>query len=250
MPTTIIILLLLSIVALLIYLIVIQRKSSLSAPQAEQLIANASTQLFNQLESYHYIRDRLNLQKGLPYTRDWSASPDFLKLIAEHCLAHKPQTIVECSSGLSSLVLARCCQMNQQGHLYSLENGAEYAAASQQHIHNYELDEFADIFHAPLTQYSLNNTNYQWYDISQLPDATINMLVIDGPPGFIQKHSRYPALPLLFKKLAKDCVIFMDDAVRDEEKEIIEIWLSEFPNFEHEYISLMRGCSVLRSLSL
>ena len=248
MPLIFIILLLLIISALLIYLILMQKETKLSAAQAEQLINNNSTQLFNQFESYHYIRDRLKLHNGLPYTRDWSASPDFLKLITEHCLQHKPQIIVECSSGLSSLVLARCCQLNQQGHLYSLENGVDYASASEQHIHDYDLDDFAHIIHAPLTPYSLNNTDYQWYDISQLPDASINMLVIDGPPGFIQKHSRYPALPLLFKKLAKDCVIFMDDAARDEEKEIVEMWLGEFSNFEHEYVSLMRGCSVLRSL--
>ncbi len=243
-----IILLLFIIIILLIYLIIIQQKKTINEPLIEEINTRVSTNLFNQLESYHFIRDRLNLQSGLPYTRDWSASPDFLKLITEHCLTNKPQTIVECSSGLSSLVLARCCQINQQGHLYSLENGAEYAVASQQHIHQYNLDEYAHIIHAPLIQYSLNHKNYQWYDISTLPDITIDMLVIDGPPGFIQKHSRYPALPLLFKKLAKDCVIFMDDAVRDEEKEIVEMWLGEFSNFEHEYVSLMRGCSVLKKL--
>ncbi|MES9855801.1 MAG: hypothetical protein ABW166_04240 [Sedimenticola sp.] len=40
------------------------------------------------------------------------------------------------------------------------------------------------------------------------------MLVIDGPSGFIQKHSRYPALPLLFDKLSNNGMVFLDDAAR------------------------------------
>ena len=31
------------------------------------------------------------------------------------------------SSGATSLVLARCCQLNGRGHLYSLEDGAQFA---------------------------------------------------------------------------------------------------------------------------
>jgi len=244
--TSFIILLLLIIIALLVYLVTLQNKNGLAQQHLNKHIETSSLQLFNQLESYHYIRDRLNLRQGLPYTRDWSANPDFLKLIAEHCLQNKPLNILECSSGLSSLILARCCQTNQRGHLLSLENGADYAAASQQHLQQYTLAEQANVIHAPLIKYTLNNKDYQWYDTSQINDEKINMLVIDGPPGFIQKHSRYPALPLLYKKLAKDCVIFMDDAARDEEKEIVEMWLNEFTDLEHEYIKLMRGCSVLR----
>ena len=71
------------------------------------------------------------------------------------------------------------------------------------------------------------------------------MLVIDGPPGFIQKHSRYPALPLLFSQLANNCVIFLDDAGREDEKEIIDLWNNEYQNIRHEYIETERGCSVL-----
>ena len=202
--------------------------------------------LFNQLESYHYLRDRLNLQQGMPYTRDWSAAPDFLKLIVEHCLEHKPRTIVECSSGLTTVMLARCCEMNGGGEVSSLENGAEFATKTRKHLARYRLQTYASVIDAPLQTYTLNATPYEWYAIDELPDHSIEMLVIDGPPGFIQRHSRYPALPLLFNKLADGCVIFMDDAARDDEKAIVAMWQAEFTAVEHRFIHTERGCSLLR----
>jgi hypothetical protein len=74
----------------------------------------------------------------------------------------------------------------------------------------------------------------------------IDLLIIDGPPGFIQKHSRYPALPLLNKQLAKDCVVFLDDAARDDEQEMVRRWLKTYPEFHADYIANERGCYVLK----
>lgn len=195
---------------------------------------------------YHSIQQRLNFDHELPYTNNWSAAADFLELIINHCLQNKPSTILECSSGLTSLVLARCCQLNSQGQVYSLENGKEYVENTSQQLIDFELGQYVEIIHAPLEAKTINNHDFMWYSTNNIPDKSIDMLVIDGPPGFIQKHSRFPALPLLYDQLANDCVIFLDDAARDDEKTIIEMWLNAYPNIEHEYIDTERGCSVLR----
>lgn len=206
--------------------------------------------LFNQLESYHYLRDRLNLREGMPYTTDWSAAPDFLKLIVEHTLEHKPDFIMECSSGLTTVMLARCCELNGRGHVYSLEHGENYAARCLHQLERYALQLHATVFHAPLKTYPIKGHDYRWYETDvitdkAIPDKTIDMLVIDGPPGFIQRHSRYPALPLLYDKLADGCTIFMDDAARPEEKEIVQMWMTAHPELEYRHISNERGCAVL-----
>ena len=141
-------------------------------------------------------------------------------------------------------MLARCCELNENGEVYSLENGAEYAEKTRQHLARYALTQ-ASVIHAPLQKHPLNGIEYDWYEITNLPAKSIDMLVIDGPPGFIQKHSRYPALPLLFDKLADGCVIFMDDAARPDEKAIVEMWQEAYPALEHRYSNTERGCSVL-----
>lgn len=195
--------------------------------------------------SYQTLEKLLGFNKALPVTENWSAAADFLKIITDYCLENKPHTIVECSSGISSLVLSRCCQLNQYGHVYSLENGAEFVAQTQQQIKKFSLSEYCNVIHAPLKDYLLNGENYQWFDRSVYPDHEIDLLVIDGPPGFIQKHSRYPALPLLIEILAEHCVIFLDDAAREDEQEIVRRWLEAYPEFQFEYIENERGCSVL-----
>lgn len=195
---------------------------------------------------YHALCERLDLRRGLAYDRNWSAAPDFLELIVRHVLAVRPATIVECSSGVTTLMLARCCAMNGQGRVYSLENGAEYAARTRAEIARYGLDEHASVIDAPLTAWAIEQRAYQWYTLADLPERTIDMLVIDGPPGFIQRHSRYPALPLLFDRLAEDSVVFMDDAARADEREIVALWQARFPAIAHEFVDTERGCSILR----
>lgn len=198
---------------------------------------------------YSALEKKLSLTKGIPFTPDWSAAADFIQLIVDHALTAKPEIIVECSSGLTTLMIARCCQMNGHGHIYSLENGLEYAEKTRSYFERYGLNEYATVIDAPLDEVMINDNSYQWYNTDELLDLLknqlIDMLMIDGPPGFMQKNSRYPAVPILFNQLADKSKIFLDDAARDDEHKIVELWQSEFPELAHQYIDLERGCSVL-----
>jgi len=185
------------------------------------------------------------MEKDLPVTPDWSAAADFVQLIADHCLMTKPAVIMECSSGLTTVALARCCQINGLGHVYSLEDGKQYVDKTNSLLEEHGLSAFATVLHAPLEKRNIQGAAYEWYGTEKLPEHLINMLVIDGPPGFIQRHSRYPALPVLFDRLADACVVMMDDAGREDEKATVNMWQGEFPSIEHDYIDLERGCSIL-----
>ncbi|MDH3343077.1 MAG: class I SAM-dependent methyltransferase, partial [Gammaproteobacteria bacterium] len=196
------------------------------------------------MNPYSEIQARLGLSQPLPFTPEWSAAPDFIDLIVDHALQTKPEVIVECSSGLTTLVLARCCQINGRGGVISLENGEEYAEKTRQQLETFALDDYAQVLYSPLEKVALDQ-DYDWYSLESLPEVSIDMLVIDGPPGFIQKNSRYPALPLLFEKFSKKCSVFLDDAARDDEKELVAQWQAEFSGIEHEYLEFERGCSVL-----
>lgn len=196
---------------------------------------------------YQSLQDRLGITETLPYTAHWSAAQDFLQLLTDHCLENMPTTIIECSSGLSTLVLARCCQLNKSGHVFSLENGIDFADATRRNLQHFGLASQATVIHAPLKKHTLDKTDFDWYSIDDLPENKIDLLVIDGPPGYIQHHSRYPALPLLHQRLSDQCTVFLDDAERDEEKEIVALWQEQFPFFKHTFIDTERGCSILRS---
>ncbi len=195
--------------------------------------------------SYQFLEKKLGFDKKLPVTEHWSAAADFLALISDYCLDNNPQVIVECSSGTSSLVLSQCCRLNNSGHVYSLENGEEFVMQTVLQLSDFSLAEYCDVIHAPLIDTQQGSECFQWYSLEKLPEVKIDMLVIDGPPGFLQKFSRYPALPLLNDRLAEHCVIFLDDAAREDEQELVQSWLKESPEFRAEYIENERGCYIL-----
>lgn len=197
------------------------------------------------MHSYQTLEERLALEKQLPVSENWTAAPDFLHLVADYCLREKPETIVECSSGASTLVLSRCCQLNEHGRVYSLENGAGFVRDSRSLLDEFGLTEYGRVLHAPLKDYLLKGRKFQWYDLTHFYPQQIDLLIIDGPPGAMQKHSRYPALPLLNSYLARQCLVFLDDAARPDERDIVRCWLEEHEEFESEYVETERGCSVL-----
>jgi len=192
---------------------------------------------------YATLQALLQLENPLPWTEHWSAAEDFLLLVAEHCLEQQPASILECSSGLSTLVLARCCQLNGKGKVTSLENGETFAQATRENLSALRLNDHAQVLYAPLEPQEVNGRHFDWYQPQQMPQQ-IEVLAVDGPPGFLQKHSRYPALPLLRDRLAPGCHIFLDDAGREDEKEITRLWCLENPGLKHRYLDYERGCSV------
>jgi predicted O-methyltransferase YrrM len=191
------------------------------------------------------LQTQLSLNEGIPYTRNWSAAADFLQLIVDYCLQTKPALILECSSGLTTLMLARCCQINGQGRVVSLEDGAEFAANIRRYLDQYGLGQYAMVIHAPLQRVTLDDLEYAWYATDAIPDGIIEMLVIDGPSSFIQKKSRYPALPLLHSKLAQGCRVFLDDAARPDEQDTVALWHEKYPDLALEFIETERGCATL-----
>jgi len=197
------------------------------------------------MHSYQTLEKRLDLEKPLPISENWTAAADFLHLLADYCLREKPENIVECSSGASTLVLSRCCQLNKKGRVYSLENGPEFVQQARSQLDAFGLSDFARVYHAPLKDYLLRERKFQWYDLTHFYPGEIDLLVIDGPPGLLQKHARYPALPLLGSYLARRCLVFLDDAARADERDIVSCWLEEHAEFETEYVDTERGCSVL-----
>ena len=141
------------------------------------------------LKEYEYLKDKLDFRDGIPYTPKWTAEPDFLRIIVDHCLQAEPSSVLECGSGLSTLMLARCCQMNGRGHVVSLEDGEKYSIDTTEYIERYGLTQYASVIHAPLKKISLGSNEYLWYSRKEIPDYPIEMLIVDGPSGYLQKNS-------------------------------------------------------------
>ena len=185
-------------------------------------------------------------QLPLPEIGKWATPPDFLKKLLEITYRNSPELVVETGSGVSTLILAYCLKQIGKGKVITLDHDAKYAAISQDLIAFHGLEEFATVVYAPLIDYEINGEKWLWYDTSHLQfDKPIDLLVVDGPPGYLQKLARYPALPLLYKQLSSDVIVMVDDGARKDEKEMVERWKKDFHDFTQEFLDLEKGAFLL-----
>jgi predicted O-methyltransferase YrrM len=201
--------------------------------------------LFSQIQALGALERRLQLESALPSMRGWAGSPDFLLALAEEIHCNKPTTVLECSSGVSTVVAARCLQQNGKGHVYSLENAPVFAEKTRQLLKRHGLESWATVIDAPLAPMSNSAT---WYALNGLPQTLppIDVLVVDGPPATTAPLARYPALPQLVNRLSPACAIFLDDANREPERKTVEKWVSEYPEFSTTLLPCEKGLAVLR----
>lgn len=141
--------------------------------------------------------------------------------------------------------MARCCQLNGSGHVYSLEHDERFARETRDRLAEHGLEGWATVTHAPLVP--TGESEQPWYDLDRLavPAGRFGMLVVDGPPASIGKLARYPALPQLDRLLMTGARIFLDDARREEEQRALTRWKNEFPNYAQASLDLDKGCAVL-----
>ena len=204
------------------------------------------TLLFRQMEALQGLHVELDLKNSLPPTRGWAASPDFLLELARHVRTAQPLTVLECSSGTSTLVLARCLQLNGTGKVYSLEHDAHFAHQTRMQLRRHGLEDWAVVLDAPLRSHQLEGESWPWYDDSALPAGLpIDLLVIDGPPQATRKLARYPAGPLLFPRLSTGASVFLDDAGRADEQAILQRWQAAFAELQRSARECEKGCAVL-----
>ena len=200
--------------------------------------------LFSRFRTTLYLEKILGLEKPLPPIRGWTGSPDFLLTVTDAVISRKPTTVLECGSGVSTLVIARCLQLNAAGHLYSLEHESKYAQRTVELLKEYELSNWATVVHSPLIAIKGETP---WYDQSVIPPHInqIELLVVDGPPSTIAPLARLPALPRLLPKLADSATVILDDAARKDEIEIVKRWSEYAPDFHSTFFDHEKGCVVL-----
>tara|TARA_R110002073_G_scaffold502_14_gene4258 strand:- start:13748 stop:14512 length:765 start_codon:yes stop_codon:yes gene_type:complete len=225
------------------------RKIHISSYELTDKTADIDTEfksLYGQIQAYIDLKALLGLTQPLPRLRGWAASPDFLIEIAKHALKEKPRCTVECSSGASTIVLARCAQISNTGHVFSLEHDARFAEITKNNLKDCGLADWATVIVAPLER-TKENVVSEWYSNSGYKDLqNIDLLVIDGPPATANELARYPAVPNLIERLVDGSAIYLDDTNRAGEQEIISKWLGDSRLVLQRTIDLEKGAVELR----
>lgn len=156
----------------------------------------------------------------------WSGASEFLRA----CIAHArvaQQPILECGSGLSTLLLGWIAQRNGNA-VWSLEHIPGWRLRVNSALARAGV-QCATVCDSPL----MDHGEYDWYSLpAQLP-ARFGLVICDGPPA-ATRGGRFGMLPLMQSRLAADAVVLLDDAQRVEEQEIARRWsalLDQEPQF-------------------
>ncbi|MDB4353660.1 class I SAM-dependent methyltransferase [bacterium] len=182
-------------------------------------------------------------------TTSWSMSFMSVHSIIEMMDQHKPKFVVEFGSGLSTLCIASWLREQGSGRLLSFDHDLDWASITRRHLLQAKLETYAKVVHAPLSGAPQKTSSTAWYDIppDSLGNEEIDMVIIDGPPAGTRdkRLARLPSLPVLHDHLSSSAVLFLDDANRPGECEVVEYWLEQYPSFSSSTMGGTTGLACL-----
>jgi predicted O-methyltransferase YrrM len=214
----------------------------------EQRVVDAINTGYRQTEALVMLSRCLPLRYPLPRMRSWAVSPDLALSLYEIVRERQPEWIIECGSGVSSIVMGYALREIGRGRLIAFEHLERFVDTGTDLVSRHELSEHVEIVHAPLEPVELGGASWQWYGKnvhSVLEGKKADLLFVDGPPGGTGPLARYPALPVLKAYLSPDVLVVLDDAERSDEREILERWLKEHPEFSSQYLRHEKGTALL-----
>jgi predicted O-methyltransferase YrrM len=186
----------------------------------------------------------VSLQSAAPIFGRWAVEGDFAGMIARE-LERSQRLVVECGSGVTSLVIANQLRQNGSGRLISLEHDAGYAARCTALLQRAGLGDFARVVVAPLRRQQVGEKTVDWYDrnvVEEAVEGEIDVLVVDGPPQ-ISPWARWPALEVLYPRLAQEAVVLMDDG--RTQQTTAHAWVERFPDLDLYWIDTLKGTWLL-----
>jgi predicted O-methyltransferase YrrM len=182
------------------------------------------------------IEKKLNLKYPIVWN-DFAIEHTFAKFLIDQIILQQPVNIVELGSGLSTLLILKIIQkLGYKPNFYSFDSDSHFLNETQKVLISEGV--FSDNIHlvfSPISDLSLSGSSYKWYNTKDFKFGfdKIDLLVIDGPLGALCKNARYPALVILKNYIKNGTLILLDDANRQDEKEIINLWKNEFPEILH-----------------
>jgi len=168
----------------------------------------------------------------LPWSRA-ALAPSAIATILNDIIINQRKVIFEFGGGISTIYIARLLAQRETGKLVTIDHDMDWLRTLQGILETEKISSRVSLVLAPLTdvKYPIDKklSTSQWYAeepiTASLGDERIDLLVVDGPnPTADNLFSRYPAMPVLFGRMASSYMVVLDDAGREGERQIIRVW--------------------------
>lgn len=214
--------------------------------QLASMVERVGANTYRQIEALINVRSELEIEHLLPPMRGWAISPDFAELIVTEFVKVAPRNVLECGTGVSTLIVGMLLRRQKSGQLTSLEHDADYARKWKQQIQQYGLEDYVSIVHAPLRDYRIEGRDWSWYDIGVIATTEhFDFLVVDGPPDERGEKNRFPVLHCLRTQIQQGAIMLLDDASRPAENECLDIWADSMPGLRYRHVPTEKGAAVV-----
>lgn len=219
--------------ALCILVYLLQRWRSHLAPGVTNLASSFQAQLAHQDNRFTALASLAPLLDGsyLPFG-SMALEPQALNELAAVMQFRRCKQVLECGSGLSTLVLGELLRQQGEGHLWSLEEDRDWHDIMQAILIRRGLDAYVSLIYAPRQATTINGLTLDWYASGAVESVEqeagpIDLLLVDGPTS-TTTFARYPALPTFAPLLKPDALVVLDDANREHEQMVLGRWQEEF----------------------
>jgi hypothetical protein len=147
----------------------------------------------------------------------WSGDTMYLEAVWRESL--KARRILECGSGLSTIIMGKVAKATG-AEIWSLEHIPAWKEKVNGILSKLGLPN--RVVDAPIKSYR----EYDWYTLPADLPGDFDLVICDGPPS-ATKGGRYGLVPVCGERIAK-AKILLDDAERPEEQAIMQRWEKEF----------------------
>jgi hypothetical protein len=182
----------------------------------------------------------------LPAT-EWGVDALFAEAVLTEIERRSPRLVVECGSGISTLLFGSCLDALGTGSLITFEHDEEFASQTISLARSCGCADRVELVVNPLGRRRVADRDVSWYVGLEALDGRdpIEVLIVDGPPAATGPLARYPAVPLLLPYLAPDAAVFLHDGSRADEAETARRWGAEVGS-DPVYVDCPRGGWLVR----
>lgn len=206
--------------------------------------------LYDQVTGMVQVHAALSGGIVLKPLRNWAISPDAMSWFLVELQGRAEPSVVEFGSGQSTIITAAFLEKHGGGRLLSVEHDKDYAAVIRHQLECCGLDHRVTIVIAPLVDQEPVGLIPQCksYDLRLLPDQSIDVGLIDGPPMAFGETTRYFPLQWAASHLSSKGAIYLDDAARPGEQRAVAAILERFSGLRVEKLKAEKGLSKIYSI--
>lgn len=199
-------------------------------PAGEVAAVAAHREIYAKQAAHADLLALITPRAAMPPLGGWALDADVLHTVVQLLYQHRPELVVECGSGSSSVWLGYLAERLGTGRIVSLEHDERFLRASRELVRVHALEQIVDLRHAPLQPWTAAGEPFRWYaPVAWESLAGIGLLLVDGPPGATGAQARYPAGPSLFPRCASGALVVLDDVHRADERLVSQRWQAEWP---------------------